>query len=219
MRFDRCGFGILDPQEHTAMSRVKQAARDVLERVLEGHRCRVIGAGHVRPRPAGQHGRSSEVAQRTAMRFLGDPLGCGPAGRRRHGCTDYSGIDGPLKDTLKNISSGCLHGSSRVLLRMRIPKPHDRIASRAGLRDPRRNGQNHPRRRIDGSRGLARSVDTGKWHDRGAWAEGPICCGIAHQINYLPANDNGTGATDGREIFSDHPGARRSSCATTRSIF
>ena len=29
---------------------------------------------------------------------------------------------------------------------------------------------------------------------------------ISHQINYLPANDDGTGVTDGREIFSDHQG-------------
>jgi hypothetical protein len=47
---------------------------------------------------------------------------------------------------------------------------------------------------------------SGKWHDRGAWAEGANIFTIGHPIDYLPLNDDGTGLTDGREIFSDHPG-------------
>ena len=50
------------------------------------------------------------------------------------------------------------------------------------------------------------AADPTKIHDRGAWAEGANLFTISHPLNYLPANDNGTGLTDGREIFSDHPG-------------
>src|SRR5260221_4731929 len=39
----------------------------------------------------------------------GDPLGVSQADGGGMACTDYSGIDGPLKDTLKNISSGLLY--------------------------------------------------------------------------------------------------------------
>jgi prepilin-type processing-associated H-X9-DG protein len=138
----------------------------------------------------------------------GDPLGVGQQDGGGMACTDYSGIDGPLKDTLKNISSDLLYTAHRGVL-LRIEDSDNATLEPHRVRISEIVDGTAKTILVAESSGRGASpdpVDTGKWHDRGAWAEGANLLWIAHQINYLPANDNGTGVTDGREIFSDHPG-------------
>ena len=122
------------------------------------------------------------------------------------GCTDYGGIDGP-NTNLKSLATQLYYTAHRGVLLI--------------LDDSDPNFESHRVRLneiLDGtsktilvgeSTGRGATPDasgSGKWHDRGAWAEGANIFTIGHQINYLPLNDDGTGLTDGREIFSDHPG-------------
>lgn len=138
----------------------------------------------------------------------GDPLGVGQQDGGGMACTDYSGIDGPLKDTLKNPTSGLLYTAHRgVLLRIDDSDATSLESHRVRISEIFDGTSKTVLVAESTGRGASPDpVDTGKWHDRGAWAEGANLLWIAHQVNYLPANDNGTGVTDGREIFSDHPG-------------
>ncbi len=138
----------------------------------------------------------------------GDPLGVSQSDGGGMACTDYSGIDGPLADTLKNITTGLLYTAHRgVLLRIDDSDASSFESHRVRVSEILDGTSKTILVAESTGRGASPdAVNTGKWHDRGAWAEGANLIWIAHQINYLPANDNGTGVTDGREMFSDHPG-------------
>jgi prepilin-type N-terminal cleavage/methylation domain-containing protein len=140
------------------------------------------------------------------IRLFPDPEGMTIANGGGMACTDYGGIDGP-NPNLKSLATQLYYTAHRGVLLI--------------LDDSDPNFESHRVRLneiVDGSSktilvgestGRGATPDpsgSGKWHDRGAWAEGANIFTIGHPINYLPGNDDGTGLTDGREIFSDHPG-------------
>jgi prepilin-type N-terminal cleavage/methylation domain-containing protein len=140
------------------------------------------------------------------IRLFPDPEGMTIDNGGGMGCTDYGGIDGP-NTNIKSLANQLYYTNHRGVLLI--------------LDDSDPNYESHrvkPNEIVDGtsktilvgeSTGRGATPDasnSGKWHDRGAWAEGANIYSIGHVVNYLPPNDNGTGLTDGREIFSDHPG-------------
>jgi prepilin-type N-terminal cleavage/methylation domain-containing protein len=146
----------------------------------------------------------------------GDPLGVKQADGGGMACTDYSGIDGPLANTIKNPATGLVYTAHRgALLRIDDSDTPDTTTMDPAYLEAHRVTI---REIVDGTsktilvaestgRGATPDpVNSSKIHDRGAWAEGANLLWITHPINYLPGNDDGTGLTDGREIFSDHPG-------------
>jgi prepilin-type N-terminal cleavage/methylation domain-containing protein len=140
------------------------------------------------------------------IRLFPDPQGMTIANGGGMACTDYGGVDGP-NTSIKSLANQLYYSSHRGVLLI--------------LEDADPNFESHRVRVseiVDGtsktilvgeSTGRGATPDasgSGKWHDRGAWAEGANIFTIGHPVSYLPANDNGTGLTDGRELFSDHPG-------------
>jgi prepilin-type N-terminal cleavage/methylation domain-containing protein len=138
----------------------------------------------------------------------GDPLGVGQADGGGMACTDYSGIDGPLDGTLKNPSTNLLYPGHRGVLLRLDDSDTDHLTSHWVRVNEIKDGTSKTIL-IAESTGRGASPDavtTSKIHDRGAWAEGANLLWIAHPIDWLPGNDDGTGLYDGREIFSDHSG-------------
>jgi prepilin-type N-terminal cleavage/methylation domain-containing protein len=140
------------------------------------------------------------------IKLFPDPDGMTIANGGGMGCTDYGGVDGP-NPNLKSLATQLYYTEHRGVLTIIDPSATDLESHRVRLNEI-----------VDGtsktilvgeSTGRGATPDpsgSGKWHDRGAWAEGANIFTIGHPINYLPGNDDGTGLTDGREIFSDHPG-------------
>ena len=140
------------------------------------------------------------------IRLFPDPEGMTIDNGGGMGCTDYGGIDGP-NTGIKSLANQLYYTSHRGILLI-IDDNDDRNIESHRVR---------VQEIVDGTsktilvgeatgRGATPDAsDSGKWHDRGAWAEGANIFTIGHPVSYLPAIDNGTGLTDGRELFSDHP--------------
>jgi prepilin-type N-terminal cleavage/methylation domain-containing protein len=140
------------------------------------------------------------------IRLFPDPEGMTIANGGGMGCTDYGGIDGP-NTSIKSLANQLYYTSHRGVLLILDDSDPNYESHRV-----------HVSEIVDGtsktilvgeSTGRGATPDasgSGKWHDRGAWAEGANIFTIGHPVSYLPGNDNGTGLTDGRELFSDHPG-------------
>jgi hypothetical protein len=138
----------------------------------------------------------------------GDPLGVAQADGGGMACTDYSGIDGPLAGTLKNPATNLLYPAHRGVLLRLDDSDTDNLTSHWVKVGEIKDGTSKTVL-VGESSGRGASPDAvtpSKIHDRGAWAEGANLLWIAHPLNWLPGNDDGTGLYDGREIFSDHPG-------------
>jgi prepilin-type N-terminal cleavage/methylation domain-containing protein len=142
------------------------------------------------------------------IRLAPDPLGVSQADGGGMACIDYSGIDGPLDGTIKNPSTNLLYPAHRGVL-LRLDDNDNLNLTSHWVRVSEVKDGTSKTIMVAESSGRGASPDavtTSKIHDRGAWAEGANLLWIAHQINWLPGNDDGTGLYDGREIFSDHPG-------------
>ena len=142
------------------------------------------------------------------IRLAPDPLGVSQADGGGMACIDYSGIDGPLADTVKNPSTNLLYPAHRGVLLRLDDSDNDNLTSHWVRVSEIKDGTSKTVMVAESTgRGASPdAVNPSKIHDRGAWAEGANLLWIAHPINWLPGNDDGTGLYDGREIFSDHPG-------------
>jgi prepilin-type N-terminal cleavage/methylation domain-containing protein len=141
------------------------------------------------------------------IRLFPDPEGMTIDNGGGMGCTDYGGIDGP-NTAIKSLANQLYYPSHRGVLLIIDDNDTVNIESH---RVPIREIVDGTSKTILVGESTGRGAtpdasNSGKWHDRGAWAEGANIFTIAHPVNYLPGNDDGTGLTDGREIFSDHSG-------------
>ncbi len=144
-----------------------------------------------------------------------DALGVGIADGGGMACIDYGGIKGPdptntlIKDPVTNQqyadNGGVLIEIVDPALEALRVRPGD-ISD--GLSSTFLVGESSGRGATQGpsGAGVPGTTTSGKWHDRGAWAEGANIFYITNPVNYLPAADDGTGLTDGRGLFSEHPG-------------